>query len=153
MAAVTANRMRLRRATHLAAIRTVVTTGSFQQWEGTLISVASNGFAAAAADTAGHRFVGVLVRATESSPGVEGACPAGTVLECEAGHEEWFPIGSGTFNGTVTQLDACALDNASLTTGTVAANDIRLGRIVELQTINGVAGAWIQVGVPSSGVT
>ena len=81
-------------------------------------------------------------RGTEVTPGIAGAVPSGTTLVVEYGHLEWFPIGSGTFSAAVG-LDACVLDNRSITTGTVATNDVRMGRIAELETIAGVAGAWV----------
>jgi hypothetical protein len=75
------------------------------------------------------------------------------VISYEHGHTEWFPILGGTFGGTVVGLDACIFDDGGITTGTAATNDVRLGRIEALETINGTAGAWVAVGVFSNGVT
>jgi hypothetical protein len=42
------------------------------------------------------------------------------------------------------------IDDSGVTTSTVATNDIRVGRIMERETINGSAGQWIRIGVFST---
>jgi len=150
---ISANVSRRLRGTRHISLRTVVTGGDFTGWRGMIVNISSAGVAIAGGDTAGARCIGILIAATELRPGVEGLVPTGTVLTCESGQEEWFPIGSGTFAGTVVGLDACILNNRQITTGTVATNDVRLGEIIELETFNAVAGAWVHVGYSAAGIT
>lgn len=147
---ITANVSRRVRGNRHISLRTVTTGGAFTQWRGSIINISSAGVAVAGGDTAGARCIGILIAATEVTPGVEGAVVSGTVLTCESGQEEWFPIGSGIYDGTIVGLPACILDNRLITTLLVATNDVKLGEVLELETFNGVAGAWVHVGAAAA---
>lgn len=150
---LSAARERFIKNPELTKLRTATTGASFTGHRGGIVMVNSSGAIVVGADTAGARALGVLPASTESSPGVLGAVASGTVISYECGQTEWFPILGGTFGGTVVGLDACIFDDGGITTGTAATNDVRLGRIEALETINGTAGAWVAVGVFSHGVT
>jgi hypothetical protein len=72
------------------------------------------------------------------------------VYEFEFDHEEFVLEVSGTWTGGAVGLDAVMIDDSGVTTSTVATNDIRVGRIMERETINGSAGQWIRIGVFST---
>lgn len=151
--ALTADRERRTKNPELMKRRTATTGGAFTGFKGSIVMVNSSGAIVVGADTAGARALGVLPAATESSPGVRGAVASGTVITYECGQTEWLPIAEGTFGGTVVGLDACIYDDGGITTGTAATNDVRLGRIEALETINGVAGAWVAIGIFATGAT
>lgn len=150
---LSASRQRFVKNPELTKRRTATTGASFTGYAGGIAMINSSGAIVVGADTAGARALGILPCDTETSPGVRGAVPSGSVVEYECGHTEWLPIISGTFGGTVVGLDACIAEDGGITTGTAATNDVRLGRIEALETINGTAGAWVAIGVFSHGVT
>lgn len=130
-----------------------VTGASFTGYKGGAVMVNSAGNIVTAADTANARGLGVLRYSTESSPGILGAVPSGTTVEYEWGHEEWFKINSSSsaaFDGACLEKDCVLVDSEEIGAASVTTNDVRFGRVKELQTINGVAGAWVAVGVMSS---
>jgi len=154
MTALAANKARHVRATEHMTLRQVTTGASFTAYRGGLVNFNASGNAVAAADTSGHRIAGVIPFATESSPGVQGAIASGVSFNVEVGHEEWFPLGGSTaFDGADLMLDACVFDTGSVATGGETTNDVRVGRIVQLETINGVAGVWVHVGVFGTAAT
>lgn len=137
MAALTANRKRYTRNVHQAKLGSAVGVDSEEFYEGQ--GVCSNaGEAAAAADTSGFRTLGVSIK--RASTGSSNTAR----IEFEFGHEEWFPQDGNIAAGDVG-ANAIWLDDNTLTDAGTATNDVEAGRITELETIDGVAGCWIEV--------
>jgi hypothetical protein len=95
-----------------------------------------------ASDTASERFAGVCTQRVTTGVGNT------TLIELEWGHEEWFELldlaaGDEGLN--------CVVSDDSVVTDTAAAtNDVLVGKIVELETINGTAGAWVALGIEAN---
>lgn len=143
MAALTANKERRTRNTGLIRTGSGVAADSTTFYEGGLLMYNNLGRIAKGADSAAFKIAGVAKKAL-----VTGA--SNTVrIEFEFGHEEWFPV-DGTVVVASIGLDATCLDDQTGSIAATTTNDIRLGKIVELETYKGVAGAWIQVGIFST---
>ena len=94
-----------------------------------------------AADTSGGRIAGVCTkRVTTGSSNT-------TEIPFEFCHLEWFPIAASSLAAGDEGLDAVIADDGTLGEAADESNDVRAGRIYKLETIKGVAGAWIQVAV------
>jgi hypothetical protein len=136
------------RSAHAIVLGKATTAASFTGYAGSIVMISSAGALIIGGDTSGARALGVLRSGTETSPGIAGAVPSGTTLEYEYGHEVWFPIAAGSaaaFDGTIVGRDACITDDEFIGAASVLTNDVRLGRVVERETRNGVAGAWVSV--------
>lgn len=140
MTALLANKDRRIRARGNLRVGELTGVDSDEFYEGALLSHNNSGKLAPSSDTANHKIAGVNVRRqTTGSSNTD-------KVKYEWGHEEWFPHDGALANASIG-LDACVLDDATLTNAGTAVNDIRVGKIVELETIDGVAGAWVVVGV------
>jgi len=90
-------------------------------------------------DTASERGVGVCIeRVTTGTSNT-------TKIRFEWGHEEWFAH-TGLAAGQEGK-DAVISDDQTVTDAAAASNDVPIGMITEIETIGGVAGAWILVGI------
>lgn len=107
-------------------------------YAGGLLGANAAGAGVPMGDSTGHKFLGVL-NATTLLPAT------GTRIEYEYDHEEWFPILSGTITQANVGFGAVALEDGGLTDAATAAFDRVIGRLVELETRLGVAGAWVHV--------
>lgn len=137
MTALAANKKRHVRQAHQIRKGSKVGVDSDVFYEGA--GLCSNaGEAAPAADTAGFRTLGVCTEkvTTGASNTLE--------VEYEYGHEEWFPQ-DGSITAADIEANAMWLDDTTLTDATTATNDVEAGKIKELETIDGVAGCWIEV--------
>lgn len=140
MTALAANKTRRIRSVGSMRVGELTGVDSDEFYEGGLVSHNNSGRVAPSSDTANHKIAGVAVRRqTTGSSNTD-------KVRFEWGHEEWFPQ-DGNLGNAALGLDACILDDQTLTNAGTATNDIRAGKIVELETIGGVAGAWIVVGV------
>jgi hypothetical protein len=140
MAALTANKERRTRNTHLKRLGSGLGVDSAQFYEGQLVAHNNLGRIAPGADTAGFKIAGVgKKRVTTLASNT-------TQIEFEFGHEEWFPCDANLVAAGVG-LDAIMLDDGTLTNVATGVNDVRAGRVTQLETYRGVTGAWIQVGI------
>lgn len=139
MAALSANKKRHVR--NVGAMQKGALTGASSTtfYEGGAIC-AGSGLAQNGADTSGYRTLGVGVK--EVTTGASNTVK----IEFEFGHEEWFAQ-DGNIAAANLGGNAVWLDNATLTNAATATNDVEAGRVVELETIDGQSGAWIQVAV------
>jgi len=138
MANLTAERSRNVRGLNTLIIGKAVANTGLTCFVGSLLAYNATGLLVLAADTAGLRIAGVSRQSVSSAA-------AGTVLEFEFGHQEFVLQVSGTWTGAALGMDGVMVDDSGVTTATIATNDVRVGRVVELQTINGAAGAWIEI--------
>lgn len=144
MTALAANKKRyVRNLENMQRVGTVLQADSKTLYEGSLSSFDGSGKITNGADTAGHRIAGVSVYNS-----VSGASNTTIKPELEWGHEEWFPHDGGLV-ASMLGKDATILDDATLSKSATTTNDVTAGMIVELETINSVAGAWIRVGIYS----
>lgn len=110
--------------------------------EGTIVCClpGTDKYARIGADTSGFVFMGIARGEigdggdVNNNPGANGA--KNVVVEC--GHVQWFP---GTF--TVPGVWAEVLDNATAAIHSGTTNHVAIGMVTELETIGGVAGAWV----------
>ena len=94
-----------------------------------------------AADTSGGLIAGVCTKRVTTGA-------SNTVkIEFEFGHLEWFPTLASSIATGDEGSDAIVGDDGNLSEAADETNDVRAGRIVRLETLKGVAGAWILVGV------
>jgi hypothetical protein len=143
MAVLTANRERRQR--NLTAKRKLALVGvdSDEFYEGGLVNYSAGASTCVpASDTASERFAGVCIERVTTGVGNT------TLIELEWGHEEWFELldlaaGDEGLN--------CVVSDDSVVTDTAAAtNDVLVGTIVELETINGTAGAWVALRIEAN---
>ena len=123
-----------------------ITGASFTGYFGGLVMINSSGNIVTAADTSGARTLGILTKSTESSPGVLGAVASGVTVEYEYGHEVWFKINSASaaaFDGACIGKNCTLVDSEEIGAASVTTNDVLVGPVKELETRNGVAGAWV----------
>lgn len=142
MAALTANRPRHTRNDHLK--RTIEITGvdSDEFYSGGLISwSASAATVVMSSDTASERIAGVCAERFST-----GSSNTKKIL-IEWGHEEWFPVAASSIVTGDEGTDAVVADDQTLGEVADESNDVIVGKIVELETINGTAGAWVVVGL------
>jgi hypothetical protein len=137
MAALTANRKRYTRG---PAPRKGDGVGvdSDEFYEGQLLSWNTSGKLVPSTDTSGERIAGVCTKRVTTGA-------SNTLrIEFEFGHEEWFPGASAT----VADLEAnvCVTDDNTYGDNTTT-NDVEIGKLKALETLGGVAGGWIHIGV------
>jgi hypothetical protein len=65
-------------------------------------------------------------------------------VKIEYGHEEWFRS-HGVFTKTSIGTNVCIFDDETIATAAVANADIPIGILVQLETIDGVAGGWVRI--------
>lgn len=146
MTALAANRARHERNPHAKRLLEPVGKASTQFYEGGLVSwEAASSTVQPSADTVTQRIAGVSVKKVLTT------ASGGERVKLEWGHSEWFPhtgLAAGQ-EGT----DAAISDDNTLTDPFAATNDVLVGKIEEFETINGVAGAWVTVGVFATDVS
>jgi hypothetical protein len=144
MAALTANRKRHTR--NLANKRTLEIKGvdSDEFYEGGMVSYsAAASTLVPSSDTASERIAGVAIARTSTGA-------SNTVkISVEWGHSEWFATAASSIAAGDEGKDAVVADDQTLSEAADESNDVPAGRIEEIETINGTAGAWITVGVLS----
>jgi hypothetical protein len=143
MTAASANRDRLVRGVSNVVPGKGVGADSSEFYAGAMVCHNNAGRIARAADTANFKIAGVVKKRLTT-----GASNA-LLVEFEYGHEEWF-INDGTIVAASIGLDATILDDQTASIAGTTTNDIRAGKIMELETIKGVAGVWIRIGVMST---
>jgi len=144
MTALAANKKRLvRNVEAMQRVGTVLQADSKTLYEGSIASNDGAGKITNGADTAGHRIAGIS--ATNS---VSGASNTTIKPELEFGHEEWI-VQDGGITAAMVGKDAVVLDDGTLSKSITTTNDVPAGIIVELETINSVAGVWCRIGVYS----
>lgn len=136
MAALSANRVRYKRATSRLVKGSGVGADSKEFYEGAILCWDTSGKITPAADTAGFRVAGICTKRVTT-----GASNT-TEIEFERGHEEWLPGA----NATAADMGAnvCAADDGNYTDNT-ATNDVEIGALVELETKGGTAGGWVRI--------
>lgn len=139
MTALAANKVRRTRGVANTKKVSGVGADSSEFYEGAIGAYNNASKIARGADTANFRTAGVVTRRTTTGSSNT------TEIELERGHEEWFPH-DGNLGVTSLGKNACVLDDATLTNAATATNDVPVGEIIELETIGGVAGAWVAVG-------
>jgi len=141
MAALTTNKVRFQRNIHNKMLGSGTGADSSEFYEGGLVAHNNAGRIARGADTASFKTCGVI--STRLTTGASNTLR----VEFEFGHEEWFAINATDIDNTKIGLNAIISDDQTLTNAATAANDVPIGRVTELETKNGVSGAWVQVGV------
>jgi hypothetical protein len=140
MAALSADKLRRTRALSTLDIVDLQGADSSTFYDGAIACVNTSGKIAVGADTASFVVAGIVRKQL-----VTGASNT-ALVQLERGHQEWIAQ-DGNITIAMIGKDASILDSGTLTNAATATNDIRVGRICELETINGVAGCWVAVGV------
>ena len=118
---------------------TILLADSQTVYEGAIIMRNSSGDPVVGADTASCVCIGVASAAVTSS-----TTNTTKFVNVEYGHEEWF-ASTGTFTKASIGVGVCIADDQTIATAGVATNDVVLGILVQLETINGTAGGWVRV--------
>lgn len=141
MAALAANKSRITRGIqHVRKLGTMLAANSITLYEGALVIDNASGKVAVGADTAGAQVLGVnpTYKVTGTS--------ADHYPQIEWGHEEWF-VNDGNVTAAMIGQNCTILDDATVSVSGTTTNDVPVGKILELETIGGVAGVWVAVGV------
>lgn len=112
--------------------------GSTTLYQGTIAMLNSSGYLITGADTASCTG-GFVVLETKTNSGSDGAA---TIL-CDRGGVYWFPHTGLTVADVGAQ--ATISDNGTVSNAATTTNDVKMGAIQEIETIGGVAGAWVHV--------
>ena len=139
MAALAADKKRITRNLGGVKVATVLLADSQTVYEGAIIMRNSSGDPAVGADTASCVAMGVASEAVTSS-----TSNTTKFVKIEYGHEEWFAT-TGTFTKASIGANCTISDDQTIALAATTTNDVALGMIVQLETINGTAGAWIRV--------
>lgn len=118
---------------------TILLADSQTVYEGAIIMRNSSGDPVVGADTASCVCIGVASAAVTSS-----TTNTTKFVNVEYGHEEWF-ASTGTFTKASIGVGVCIADDQTIATAGVATNDVVVGILVQLETINGTAGGWVRV--------
>jgi hypothetical protein len=118
---------------------TVLLADSQTVFEGAIIMRNSSGDPIVGADTASCVAMGVASAAVTSS-----TSNTTKFVNVEYGHEEWFPS-TGTFTKASIGANVMIADDTTINTATASTNDVPIGILVQLETINGTAGGWVRV--------
>ena len=142
MAALTANRARHTRERGNLMTLEILGVDSDEFYQGGMVSwSAAASTVVPSSDTASERIAGVCVeRVTTGTSNT-------TTIAFEWGHQEWFPTAATSIAAGDEGKNAVIGDDNTLSEAADESNDVLAGVIVELETIQGTAGAWIVVGV------
>jgi hypothetical protein len=99
----------------------------------------SSGDPIVGADTASCVAMGVANKAVTSA-----GSNSTKYVDIEYGHEEWFPS-AGTFTKASVGENVAVADDTTINTQLASSNDVLLGRLVQLETVNGTAGGWVRI--------
>lgn len=137
MTALAANKTRRTRGTPKKGYGIGADSSTF--YEGALVCHNNAGKIAVAADTANFKIAGVCTKylVTGSSNTL--------LVEFEFGHQEFLANDTNVVNVGIG-LDATIADDATVSNVGTTTNDIRAGRIQQLETIGGVSGVWVDIG-------
>ena len=139
MAALTADKKRITRNLGGMKTATVLLADSQTVYEGAIIMRNSSGDPVVGADTASCVAMGVASEAVTS-----GTSNTTKFVKIEYGHEEWF-ASTGTFTKASIGANVMIADDQTINTALASTNDVALGILVQLETINGTAGGWVRV--------
>ncbi len=139
MTALSADKKRVTRNVGGMKTATILLADSQTVYEGAMIMRNSSGDPAVGADTASCVFIGVANAAVTSS-----TTNTTKFVTVEYGHEEWF-ASTGTFTKASIGANVCIADDQTIETAAAATNDVAVGILVQLETINGTAGGWVRV--------
>lgn len=129
----------IRRSPEISAIGQAKMKGSTTLYQGTIAMWNASGYLVTGADTA-SQIGGCVVRETKTNSGADGA----TTILVDMFGIYWFAhTGLGV---TDIMAQATISDNATVSNAATTTNDIKMGKILEIETIGGVAGAWVFVG-------
>ncbi|MEW6386815.1 MAG: hypothetical protein AB1491_04780 [Thermodesulfobacteriota bacterium] len=106
-------------------------------YAGSLVCVNSNGFAVPAADTAGHKFIGVALEQVDNDPGADGAKSL-RVRRAGAFEFDAASLTQAMVGDPMYAVDDHTFDDAGGTT-----NDIKVGVLVKYVT---ATRGWIDIG-------
>jgi len=118
-------------------------TGADSQtvYGGAIVCHNGAGKIAVGADTSGFYAAGVASK--DQSTGSSNTDAIGY----EWGQVEWFAMNGTDLVAADIGKNAVIKDDGVLTEASVASNDVVLGQITELETLAGVSGAWVAVGI------
>lgn len=139
MAALAANKKRRTRNLEGMKIATILLADSQTVYEGAIIMRNSSGDPIVGADTASCVGIGVAAKAVTS-----GSSNTTKYVDLEYGHEEWF-ASTGTFTKASIGVNVTISDDQTVALAATTTNDVPIGMLVQLETIDGTAGAWIRV--------
>lgn len=139
MTALAADKKRITRNLGGMKTATVLLADSQTVYEGAIIMRNSSGDPIVGADTASCVAMGVASEAVTS-----GTSNTTKFVKIEYGHEEWF-ASTGTFTKASIGANVVIADDQTISTAAVGTNDVALGILVQLETINGTAGGWVRV--------
>jgi hypothetical protein len=134
--ALTGNKRRLRRGDSVLGRGAAASAQTI--YDGALVGWDASGAIVPASDAAGVEIAGVAV-------GPYIGTTSSTVVTFESGHEEWIATGAGTIGAASVGLDACVHSDGGIQDAASSTYRVRVGRITQLDTINGTAGAWVQI--------
>lgn len=140
MTALAADKKRIVRNINGMKEAEVLLADSQTVYEGAIIMRNSSGDPIVGADTASCVGMGVASEAV-----VSGTSNTTKFVKIQYGHEEWF-ASTGTFTKASIGVNVTISDDQTVALAATTTNDVLLGMLVQLETINGTAGAWIRVG-------
>jgi hypothetical protein len=144
--ALSANKSRRTRNEHNKRLLEITGADSQEFYEGAMCVFTSGASTiSVASDSSGVRFAGVCPdRITTGA--------SNTIkIPLEWGHSEWFPLaGSGLAAGDEGK-NVVLTDDAQITEWEDETHSVMVGKLEELETIEGVSGGWVTVGVYASG--
>lgn len=139
MTALSADKKRLVRNVLGQKNATILLADSQTVYEGAIIMRNSSGDPIVGADTASCVCIGVASAAVTSA-----GSNTTKFVNVEYGHEEWF-ASTGTFTKASIGANVVIADDQTISTAAVGTNDVAVGILVQLETINGTAGGWVRV--------
>lgn len=138
MTALSADKKRIVRNVGAMKTATVLLADSQTVYEGSMIMRNSSGDPIVGADTGSCVFMGVASKAVTSA-----GSNTTKFVDIEYGHEEFFALSSVT--KASIGVNVSIVDDATIGLVGATTNDVLIGILVQLETINGVAGAWVRV--------
>jgi hypothetical protein len=139
MTALSANKKRRIRGTPFRAPLVMLAADSIEIYEGSVLMDNGSGKLAIGADTSGAYVLGISANryttgtAANTYPVVERIGPDAA---------EWFAQ-DGNITAAMIGTWATLADDATASNATTTTNDVPMGRIEQLETIDGVSGVWL----------
>ena len=139
--ALSAAKKRYQRDLQVKRLGSGVGADSQTVYAGSMLVHNGSGKIAVGTDAAGAFIAGVAAK--DQSTGSSNTDAVGY----EYGHCEWFKISGTDIAAADIGKNAILKDDAELTDASTATNDVVIGVVCELETLDGVSGAWVCVGV------
>ena len=138
MTALSADKKRITRNLANMVSAEILLADSQTVYGGAMIMRNSSGDPIVGADTASCTFMGIASEAVTSA-----GSNTTKKVKIEYGHEEFFAVSSVT--KASIGVNVSIVDDATIGLVGATTNDVLVGELVEMETIDGVAGGWVRV--------